>query len=247
MDIKNDDKDVKKFSQFFMEPTEKLITSIGNSYLKNYIANKTIAKGFGIVTDKRVYYIGKCYKKDTKKLFKSTTDEQVIDLKDVTGTGYEITNYPWMKILSCIPLIISILFFGLACVNADSHASNKNTITAIYLIISLIGLIGFIGFWIAYKKNRINLFLVSYAGGSIGFNASWYNKTEIDNFQRQIRLAKDSIESDNKPNIVIKPIYEEPNGSIVDELSKLANLLKDEFITKNEYDKLKSDLLNSKK
>lgn len=44
-----------------------------------------------------------------------------------------------------------------------------------------------------YILKRTNLFEISFAGGKIAFDIKLYDKSEIDDFQKQIRIAKDSI------------------------------------------------------
>ena len=55
------DKKDEKFKRFFMNPKEKLVTTLGNTYIQNFLNNGSLGKGFSVVSDKRVYFQGTTY------------------------------------------------------------------------------------------------------------------------------------------------------------------------------------------
>lgn len=96
-----------------------------------------------------------------------------------------------------------------------------------------------------YLKKRKTMFQIQYAGGCIAFNVSYYAKAEIDDFQKQLRRAKDlAEESTAKVTVSESPIQPSTQNSTPDDLRKYADLLKDGLISQEEYDAMKKKILN---
>lgn len=231
-----------KFEEIFMEPTEKLIATLGNNYIQNFFINGNISNGFAIVTNKRVYFKGNCYMREGKKFFK-TNEERVVDLRDITGTGYIRTKQTWMLVLATILGICSLFLLAMIWEGLD-----RSTIEQAYGFLTgylFCAVIGCITFAIVYKITCRNLFQIEFAGGKICFQTVWYDKKEIDDFQRQIRLTKDTMSSLKEQNIVAKDRSVSTNiSNISEEIRKSSELLKEGLITEEEYKKIKANLLN---
>jgi len=108
-----------KFSKFFMEPTEKFICALGNSFLKNFLLDGSINYGFAVVSDKRVYFKGRCFTLAGWK-YRLVQEERVVDVKDVTGTGYtritpfKINKAAIIATITSLPMsLVLYIFFGL--------------------------------------------------------------------------------------------------------------------------------------
>jgi hypothetical protein len=63
--------------------------------------------GFAVISNKRVYFKGKCYYKEDGKLKKSF-EERTADLKDVTGTGYTRVHPTHLLITAIVSLVVAI-------------------------------------------------------------------------------------------------------------------------------------------
>ena len=50
-----------RFTRLFMSPDEKVVATLGNNYLENYLYNGSIKKGSAVVSDKRAYFYGTSY------------------------------------------------------------------------------------------------------------------------------------------------------------------------------------------
>ena len=205
-------------SQFFVNKNERLISTLGNSYIQNFISTGILSKGFSFITDKRVYFQGKSYNvfynnNGNPKIVKNSRS-QIVDLKDVTGT--EIKHYNPIHYL--IIAIVFTLSFG------------RNFYIFGYYIIPII-----LAYVFLYFKNKISLISIQYAGGEIAFDIRWFSQNEIDNFQKQLRLAKD--------NVVDNPVNNNYNVSSADELIKYGQLLQKGLISPEEYQNIKSNLL----
>lgn len=253
--------DFNKFETFFMEPIEKFVAVLGNNYVQNFLSNGTISKGFAVVSNKRVYFKGTAYSKQGKKLYKSN-EEQVVDLKDVTGTGYIRLKRLWMLLSSigfCILSIIAFILMTVSKVNfnkATSHYSLDNAMLEMAYkslsnrlnIMFITSLVLALLLFLFYLIKRLNLFEISYAGGKICFDTVWYDKSEIDDFQRQLRLAKDNIATQHQTvekEVQSSKVAQESHVStIAEQIRKYSELLKEGLITQEEYDKLKGNIIN---
>ena len=146
-------------SQFFVNKNERLISTLGNSYIQNFISTGILSKGFSFITDKRVYFQGKSYNvfynnNGNPKIVKNSRS-QIVDLKDVTGT--EIKHYNPIHYL-----IIAIVFFiGLIF----TLSFGRNFYIFGYYIIPII-----LAYVFLYFKNKISLISIQYAGGEIAFD-----------------------------------------------------------------------------
>ena len=220
-----------KLSKFFMEPTEKFICALGNSFLKNFLLNGSINYGFAAVSDKRVYFKGSCFAAHGKG-YKLTQEERIVDVKDITGTGYtRITPFKLHKQIvpiSLVTLLISLPFMFFV-------AGGGFVVILFFLGNIIFNLLYFL-------LHRINVFEIQYAGGKIAFDSNWYDKAEVDDFQRQIRLAKDKATSINQP---MRQVQQQATSSLgmADELKKFADLLSQGIITREEFEQAKADLL----
>ena len=106
-----------KFTRLFMSPNEKLVATLGNNYIQNYLHNGSVRNGFAVVSDKRAYFYGTSYtisyngrgNPNANKMSRS----QVVDLKDVTGSGFiRMVNIGY-AILAWALVIISIFLIML--------------------------------------------------------------------------------------------------------------------------------------
>ena len=96
-----------------------------------------------------------------------------------------------------------------------------------------------------YLLKRKTLFRIEYAGGCIAFIVSFYAKAEIDDFQKQLRRAKDMAEESTAISDSALEIGEDVSTQTktVDDLRKYNELLKDGLITQEEYDAVKKNIL----
>lgn len=240
-----------KFRSFFLAPNEKMVTVLGNSYLQTFLNNGDIRKGFAIVSNKRAYFRGTSYnvtedKKGKRHLIR-THQSRVVDLRDITGVGFDSYSDEKWIILSFLPVLF-LMFFGLL---STVGRSSKNSLTFILFIC----LLGVVYCWYRYFKSQRTCVIIQHAGGAIAFDKNWYTDDEIEQFQQLILIAKDKVltENDNKS---IKTTVETTltsmmdstttmkNVSIADEIAKLNDLMTQGIISQEEFDKAKKELLH---
>lgn len=236
---------LKKFRELFAELTERYIASIGNGYIINFLSGGSLASGFSVISNKRVYFKGKCYYKEAGKLKKSF-EERMVDLKDVTGTGYTRVNPISLLITSLSSLVLSIILFG---VLSSLGSSDQATVMNILTFVLIASILSFSITLTAYILKRKNLFEISFAGGMIAFNINLYDKAEIDDFQKQLRRAKDHVVESASSQVAAAapqaPAETNSKLGIADEIKKYSELLQQKLITQEEFDEAKKNLLSN--
>ena len=257
---KLEDRHIKQLSSSFVSKDEKFIGSMGNGYIVNYLVNHSVSKGFAFITDKRVYFKGTCLTGTGKKLTKSN-EERTVDVKSITGSGFIYRNPIGLKIAAVILIVLGALEVLLSLLywleerrayRLGRQPSNffltMSTSRGNALPYSFGAVILGILLFLAYLLLRKTLFRIEYAGGCIAFDVSLYAKAEMDDFQKQLRRAKDLAEETSTYSAVAAP----PNQaaaqssaptSVPDDLRKYAELLKDGLISQEEYDAVKKKTL----
>lgn len=174
-----------RFTRLFMSPNEKLVATLGNNYIQNYLHNGSVRNGFAVVSDKRAYFYGTSYtisyngrgNPNANKMSRS----QVVDLKDVTGSGFiRMVNIGY-AVLAWALVIISI-FLIMLLYDIEEGLAVIGGLAALSAILFLI---------YQYYDNKLSLISIQYAGGEIAFDIRWFSGQEINNFHQQLRLAKD--------------------------------------------------------
>lgn len=202
-----------RFTRLFMSPNEKLVATLGNNYIQNYLHNGSVRNGFAVVSDKRAYFYGTSYtisyngrgNPNANKMSRS----QVVDLKDVTGSGFiRMVNIGY-AILAWALVIISI--FGIMLLYDIEEG-----LAVIWGLAALSALLFLI---YKYYDNKLSLISIQYAGGEVAFDIRWFSGQEINNFHQQLRLAKDKA-VENYEYDMAKKISAAINGGMHNNLKR---------------------------
>ena len=180
---------IKDIQDIFVRKDEQAKAVIGGGYLNNLLHSGELSKGFGVLTNRRFYFKGTCYHRNDKGFMK-TDEERIVDLQDITSSGFIYTkNILWLT-LCILGLMWSLLGTAGAIINQNDILQN---------IMVFSGWIPDIIFWIIYFFSKFVLYEVSFAGGSIAVKASSYGTNELKEFDKKLRLAKDEfLESKEK-------------------------------------------------
>lgn len=179
--------DESAYSKVFVEPDEQLLGTLGNGYLENIIGKK-VKKTHALLTDKRVYFQGTFFSGSGKNLQQDIM-EKVVDLEDITGTGFRY-NKPIGIILSIIMLVIMAIIGGV-CV---AFWGITYTVIIDFVIGAFIAdIIPVLILTIKYLLSRRVDFILEYAGGAIRFDAKIIGLSNVKDFNKQIRRAKDHV------------------------------------------------------
>lgn len=175
-----------KYEKIFIEPTENYIASLGNGYLNSFFTGRKIKRCVALLSDKRIYLRGNMIDINSGKL-EHYNMQKTLDLEDITGTGFIYASPSvWKLVLGIfvIPAVAGVLSFavlwGLASV-----------------VVGILPIPAFILLFVSYIKSRNTLFFIEYAGGCIKFNASIYGLAESQDFEKQIRRAKNKVKETN--------------------------------------------------
>ena len=182
----------QKVKESFIEPEENLVGILGTNTAKTFFSTGVLGNGFAILSDKRMYFKGRCYVRAGKGFFKKM-EERVVDLNDITGTGFVHNKN---VVIDIIHKVFS-LYFALGCFIfwpfwIVYFATGKKWAKNIAYYGSWIFIIPMITHFLNQAYNY-SLFEVSYAGGGIAFDLSWITKADSDNFQK-------SLQKNNKYN-----------------------------------------------
>lgn len=106
---------IRSVSDIIADSSEKQIAVLGGGYLSNMLHGGGLKKGFGILTDRRFYFKGKCFVK-MGSAHRMVDEEYTVDLEDITATGFVYSRKFWLlilAILTCWTVIGGVLFFVL--------------------------------------------------------------------------------------------------------------------------------------
>ena len=168
----------KSIEEIFVDPTENLIATFGNNYIQNF-AIKADAKQFAyILTDKRLYYKGIGYL-IRKKIAVRVREEAIVDLEDITCSKFQYRDEvnPFLLVLGI--LMSSV---GIWC------SSFSDELTLLFLgagvLLILIAVI-------LHQLSKGTYFHIEYPNGSINSNIVLFGIESSQDFNRQLRRAKD--------------------------------------------------------
>ena len=219
-----------KAKALLIDPTEEVKSVLCNNFMQTFISTGKLGKGFAILTDKRIYFKGKCYFRKGKAFY-SKSEEKVVDLNDVTGTGFVHNKAPWAKIARTV-FLIALAFFTFALFISIEPIQ----ILIVMLICTALTAL----FHAIYKIYNYSVFEISYAGGGIAFDMNWITQQESKEFQQQIVLLKQKEKEKTPYGGFIKP---ENTTSIPQQLKEYKELLDGGIITQEEFDAKKQELL----
>lgn len=183
----------QEFVNVFIEPDEHLLGKLGNGYMVNMLFNRT-KKCHALLTDKRVYLKGAFYHGNSHRLFK-TIEEQILDLEDITRTGFVYHQLSMMEIFIRIFIImlgVVVLFSPLfISFFIEDGYFMFTPLFSLYIIIFII--INVLLFFVRYIMSRKILFCIDCAGGSIKIDAKLIGLSDVQDFHKQMRRAKDAL------------------------------------------------------
>lgn len=224
------------FKAFLYDNSENVIAILGNNIAQTFISTGILGNGFAILSNKRVYFKGKCLIRQGKGFY-SKIEEKSVDISDITGTGFVHNKATWAKVLHIIFLVMCGLILFETPVLVISFGIGP-----------LIGCLGNLLIWgglsflfkFLYNRYNYSAFEITYAGGGIAFDMHWITSEESKEFQRSINLFKDKLKTQKSEN--------KDEGSnkadVPEQLLKYKALLDQNVITEEEFDAMKKHLLN---
>ena len=181
----------------FCSPDERQITTIGSGYIANFLSGGEVEKAGATLTNKRVYFSGTIFSFNDKGHLSSIKEQKIVNVRDITGTGYKQYSPIQYVVWAVIALISGIMAMALT-MNEVSQGWGQpptqevSTIGGWGIGLGIIAFVVLLAIFFAYRKT---LFSIEYAGGNIAFDARWLQSDEQDIFIRNIHLAKDKLYS----------------------------------------------------
>ena len=81
-----EDKKEDKNKSFFVDEDEQTVSKIEISYVQSYISSSVMGNTSAVLTNKRVYFSGKCFQKSSGHLVKDEREE-ICELEEIASTG----------------------------------------------------------------------------------------------------------------------------------------------------------------
>ena len=187
------------FTRIFYDSSEKHLGTLGIGYLQNYMISGKSERAILLLSNKRLYQRGKALQKSNRGWILVRT-EKVVDIKDITGTSF-LSNKRLSLLFSSIFFgFATLALFGISILNRKLEAEQNWDVLLFLLGSIMTGAC----IW-AYLFLQKKVFIVEYAGGSIGVDSSAYAEIEITEFQKKISKLKDEyfeIITQERPNSI---------------------------------------------
>ena len=233
-----------KFKPFLYDQSEQVVAVLGNNIAQTFLSKGILGNGFAILSDKRVYFKGKCLIRRGKGFYRKS-EEKSVDVDDITGTGFVHNTAPLLKFLQILFLALTFalcltLLFSVLPLLFEGYADQVGeTLLSFLPFFAVIGSLTLF-FCYLYKRYNYSAFQISYAGGDIAFDMHWIPYMESLGFQKELNLLKDKMKAEKNPPV------EPPNTadrSISDQLTEYKSLLDQGLITQEDLDTKKKQLL----
>lgn len=166
-------------SDMYVDSNERQIGTIGVFDVDAFVNNGILAKGFGVLTDRRFYSRGKCLRNGMLGYY-AIDELRTIDLNEITTTSFV---YARNIITFMLALIITALWIVGIII---ATLSGGETIMMLLFTSVAIPVI-----WLYYILDKKLIYEVMYVGGNIGVLVSAYGIKELRVFDKLLRRAKD--------------------------------------------------------
>lgn len=177
----------------FVDEDEEMVAVFGEKYLHNFLEYGASGKGFGVLSDKRLYCCGKCYYKICG-VYVAHNCRYIINVGDVSCTGTRSAGMAVMILLDLVFAAVWLLLVivSVAAVNAGMGYAlfsfcDVAVISGLLLIFALAAGI------LYFCRKKTEIFVIQYAGNEIAFLTLYYPQGEILDFERKIHKEKNKI------------------------------------------------------
>ncbi len=143
-----------------------------SSYAGSFIRGDGLSSSEAICTNRRFYFKGTCY--DGMGIIRKSKQEWVVDLKDITSSGFKHSSNIWFLLIA----IVSFFCFFIYLLNDMGSLAIVELITTIIL-------------GAMYYFSRKTLYVITFAGGWIAFNASQCGEENAHRFNKILRVEKE--------------------------------------------------------
>lgn len=181
----------------FLESGEKIKAVLGTVYLLRFLDCGIPERGFGVVTEKRVYFHGKCFYKSNGN-YRERKEEYIIDVREIVATGFSAIRLPILFFLCMLLAFLSIGVSFLAVIAIDKVRNYNVGVEFLgrsYIIMFLLALAAVC---LLYYIKKFRVFEIEYSGGKIAFLTEFYTRAEVEAFQQSLFRAKEEASFSGK-------------------------------------------------
>ena len=149
------------YKNLFASQHEKFTAILGQDYFSSLLVDDDLSDSAIIVSDKRVYEVGKLYESRLHIHgggIRVTRGKKIVSLQDVTGTSSKEVSKPWPG--------LSLILFG---VLAAILGLMSDVMQSTFIMLGIAALVTAAGVWLLLKLKRRYL-VIEYAGGSMELN-----------------------------------------------------------------------------
>lgn len=184
------DREINDVSDIFVSADEGQKAVIGGGYLKNLLSGNGLSKGFGVLTNRRLYYRGKSYYKVGGRFMK-TKEDCTVDLRNITSSGFTYTRRLWLLVLAIFSFVFAFCYRILMIIRMGdyrymSRVQIKDAVL-IYILLLAVALVSLTAY-ILFEKT---IYSVTFAGGCLGINVSFFGIEKLRDFDKALHQAKD--------------------------------------------------------
>lgn len=180
--------------RIFMDADEREAAVLGKSQLRRFLAEGILKSGFCILTDRRVYFRGRYFRK-AGSAYHADRGECTIDLRDVTGSGFSTARFGAVFLLGVLyVLVVTILAGGFLLFLGEAGQYRFDMPSVLWSCKILLGL-GLVAVPVCYYLRPFRIFVIKYSGGEIAFLTSDYLEDDMRLFQKALYREKDAYMS----------------------------------------------------
>lgn len=168
-----------KSAEEFIDPSETVKATLKASFVQSMLTGEGVEKSSAVLTEKRLYCKGELFSGSGKSI-SSVKGEYVIPVEDISMTSFIHGQDIGGRIIGIILLLIGVvLVFS-------------------FPPIGIISILAGVIFFFKSILDTSNILEVWFPGGHFRFDVKWYPLADMQEFQRQIHLARDSLKAGQK-------------------------------------------------
>lgn len=175
------------YKNLFASQKEKFVAILGKDYYSSLLVEEDLSDSAVIISDKRVYQIGRLYEfgfRGHNGSLRKSQGKKTVNLEDVTGaTSREVVKPvagSSVIVLGILAIVLGLLSDVLQSTIIMLVAGTVVTAAGVFLII----------------RSRRRYLVVEYRGGNIVLPVKFVSHTELDLFQGIVMTQKDRAKED---------------------------------------------------
>lgn len=174
------------YKNLFASQHEKFTAILGQDYFSSLLVDDDLSDSAIIVTDKRVYQVGKLYESGLRIHgggLRGSRGKKIVSLQDITGTACKEVTKPLPG--------TALITFGVLAATLGILSDVKQS-TYIMLGIAVLAIAGGVLLLVKLKRRYL---VIEYAGGSMAQPVKFITDTELNLFQGIISDEKEKLMS----------------------------------------------------